>query len=65
MNVTKIQPNSKMVTLGLKTTEENKEENEIRFTIKVDGDFDIAAEMTKVLVNQLVGQFALSEDEKK
>lgn len=65
MNVTKIQKDSKMINLDLKKTEEDKENSEIRFTLKVEGEFDIASEMVKVLINQLVGQFALSEDPKK
>lgn len=65
MHVTKINKDSKMIEIGVKQIEEDKENKEIRFTLTVKGDFAVSSELVRTLVNQLDGQFALSEKEEK
>ena len=65
MQVTKINPNSKMVEIAVGKVEEDKGKSEMRFTLSVKGDFSQASELVRTLVNQLDGQFALSEEPKK
>jgi hypothetical protein len=65
MQVTKINKDSKMVEITVGKVEEESKKKEIRFTLSVKGDFTVASELVRTLVNQLDGQFALSEEVKK
>ena len=65
MNVTKIQKDSKMVEISVGKVEEDAAKKEIKFTLAIKGDFKDASELARTLVNQLDGQFSLSQEPKK